>query len=114
MPDVNKVLAQMRAFSDQVRSGQWKGYSGKSITDIVNIGIGGSDLVRKIDVYFCNVFIILCICIYNITLLIVKTVPEIKFSELLLYRSLGMNGHAAAYQQLINTNNLGYVKAILV
>jgi glucose-6-phosphate isomerase len=34
----------MRAFSDQVRSGQWLGYSGKTITDIVNIGIGGSDL----------------------------------------------------------------------
>jgi glucose-6-phosphate isomerase len=44
MPDVNRVLAQMRGFSDQVRSGEWKGYTGKSITDVVNIGIGGSDL----------------------------------------------------------------------
>ncbi len=44
MPDVNAVLAKMRAFSDKVRSGEWKGYSGKQITDIVNIGIGGSDL----------------------------------------------------------------------
>ncbi|MCB5206421.1 glucose-6-phosphate isomerase [Methylovorus mays] len=44
MPDVNRVLAQMRSFSEQVRSGEWKGYSGKRITDIVNIGIGGSDL----------------------------------------------------------------------
>ena len=44
MPDVNRVLAQMRAFSDAVRSGDWKGFTGKRITDVVNIGIGGSDL----------------------------------------------------------------------
>ena len=44
MPDVNRVLSQMKAFSDRVRSGEWKGFSGKKITDIVNIGIGGSDL----------------------------------------------------------------------
>jgi len=44
MPDVNAVLAHMRTFSDQVRNGNWKGYTGKRITDIVNIGIGGSDL----------------------------------------------------------------------
>jgi glucose-6-phosphate isomerase len=44
MPDVNAVLEQMRNFSEQVVSGQWTGYSGKRITDIVNIGIGGSDL----------------------------------------------------------------------
>ncbi len=44
MPEVNRVLAQMRKFSDGIRSGEWKGYSGKRITDIVNIGIGGSDL----------------------------------------------------------------------
>lgn len=44
MPEVNAVLAQMRQFSDQVRSGCWLGYTGKRITDIVNIGIGGSDL----------------------------------------------------------------------
>lgn len=44
MPDVNKVLDQMKKFSDQLLTGQWKGYSGKAITDIVNIGIGGSDL----------------------------------------------------------------------
>ncbi|MCU4155994.1 glucose-6-phosphate isomerase [Carboxylicivirga sp. A043] len=44
MPDVNRVLDQMKAFSDKVISGEWKGYSGKAITDIVNIGIGGSDL----------------------------------------------------------------------
>ena len=45
MPSVNKVLSQMKEFSEQVRSGEWKGYSGESITDVVNIGIGGSDLV---------------------------------------------------------------------
>jgi glucose-6-phosphate isomerase len=44
MPDVNGVLAKMRAFSDRVRGGAWTGHTGKSITDIVNIGIGGSDL----------------------------------------------------------------------
>ena len=44
MPEVNLVLAHMKAFSESVRSGEWKGYTGKPITDIVNIGIGGSDL----------------------------------------------------------------------
>lgn len=44
MPEVNRVLAKMRAFSAAVRGGEWKGYSGKAITDVVNIGIGGSDL----------------------------------------------------------------------
>ncbi|MDP8568497.1 glucose-6-phosphate isomerase [Methylophilus aquaticus] len=44
MPEVNAVLAQMRSFTEQVRGGQWAGYTGKRITDIVNIGIGGSDL----------------------------------------------------------------------
>ena len=45
--DVHAVLARLRAFSDAVRSGAWLGYSGKPITDIVNIGIGGSDLGPK-------------------------------------------------------------------
>ena len=44
MPEVNAVLAKMRSFCDRVISGEWKGYTGKSITDVVNIGIGGSDL----------------------------------------------------------------------
>lgn len=44
MPDVNAVLAQMRDFSTRVRSGAWTGYTDRPITDIVNIGIGGSDL----------------------------------------------------------------------
>jgi glucose-6-phosphate isomerase len=44
MPDVNKVLDQMKAFSEAIISGEWKGYTGKPITDVVNIGIGGSDL----------------------------------------------------------------------
>lgn len=47
MPSVNAVLARMRTFSDAVRSGAWTGFSGKPITDIVNIGIGGSDLGPK-------------------------------------------------------------------
>ena len=44
MPKVNAVLAKMKAFSEKVLSGEWKGYTGKPITDAVNIGIGGSDL----------------------------------------------------------------------
>ncbi len=44
MPEINRVLGQMRAFSDQVRNGQWRGATGKPIINIVNIGIGGSDL----------------------------------------------------------------------
>jgi glucose-6-phosphate isomerase len=44
LPDIHKVLDKMEQFSNQVISGAWKGYSGKPITDIVNIGIGGSDL----------------------------------------------------------------------
>lgn len=44
MPDVNEVLGKMKDFSGKIRSGAWKGYTGKEITDIVNIGIGGSDL----------------------------------------------------------------------
>ena len=44
MPEVIAVLAKMSAFCDRVISGEWKGYTGKAITDVVNIGIGGSDL----------------------------------------------------------------------
>jgi glucose-6-phosphate isomerase len=44
MPDVKAVLEKMKIFSDRIISGEWKGYTGKKITDIVNIGIGGSDL----------------------------------------------------------------------
>lgn len=44
MPEVNKVLDQMKRFSDNLIGGQWKGYTGKPINTIVNIGIGGSDL----------------------------------------------------------------------
>ena len=47
MPEVNRVLEKMRTFCQLVRSGEWKGYTGKAITDIVNIGIGGSDLGPK-------------------------------------------------------------------
>jgi glucose-6-phosphate isomerase len=44
MPEVAKVLRQMEEFSAKIISGAWRGYTGKAITDIVNIGIGGSDL----------------------------------------------------------------------
>ncbi|MGB5059215.1 MAG: glucose-6-phosphate isomerase [Candidatus Promineifilaceae bacterium] len=50
MPDVNRVLAKMETFSNAVRSGAWRGYTGLPITDIVNIGIGGSDLGPKMVV----------------------------------------------------------------
>ncbi|GHT42705.1 glucose-6-phosphate isomerase [Planctomycetales bacterium] len=44
MPAVNAVLQKMKAFSEKIIGGTWKGYTGKEITDVVNIGIGGSDL----------------------------------------------------------------------
>ncbi len=44
MPAVNKVLERMKTFSEKVIGGSWKGFTGKQITDVVNIGIGGSDL----------------------------------------------------------------------
>ncbi len=47
MPEINQVLEKMRVFCAAVRSGEWKGYTGKAITDIVNIGIGGSGLGPK-------------------------------------------------------------------
>jgi glucose-6-phosphate isomerase len=50
MPEVNRALHQMRTFSEAVRSGAWRGYTGEAITDVVNIGIGGSDLGPKMAV----------------------------------------------------------------
>jgi glucose-6-phosphate isomerase len=44
MPEVNAVLAKMRGFTERIRTGSWRGHTAKAITDIVNIGIGGSDL----------------------------------------------------------------------
>jgi len=44
MPEINEVLNKMEQFTDSVISGSWKGYTGKPITDVVNVGIGGSDL----------------------------------------------------------------------
>lgn len=44
MPEVNAVVEKMKTFSEAIISGEWKGYTGKAITDVVNIGIGGSDL----------------------------------------------------------------------
>ena len=44
VPEVHKVLDKMSAFTDRIRSGEWKGYNGKRIRNVVNIGIGGSDL----------------------------------------------------------------------
>jgi glucose-6-phosphate isomerase len=47
MPAIEAVLTRMQDFSDRVRSGEWKGHTGKAITDVVNIGIGGSNLGPK-------------------------------------------------------------------
>ncbi|MBI3037470.1 glucose-6-phosphate isomerase, partial [bacterium] len=44
MPEVNSVLVNMKTFSEKVRSGAWKGFTGKAIRTVINIGIGGSDL----------------------------------------------------------------------
>ncbi|MBV8629549.1 MAG: glucose-6-phosphate isomerase [Silvibacterium sp.] len=44
VPEVHEVLDRMSAFSDRVRSGEWKGHTGKPIKNVINIGIGGSDL----------------------------------------------------------------------
>ena len=44
VPDVHEVLGRIKAFSERVRSGEWKGFTGKPITHVVNVGIGGSDL----------------------------------------------------------------------
>jgi len=67
MPDVNETLARIKSFTEKVRSGEWKGHTGKSISAIVNIGIGGSDLgpvmvcealkpysKRDLDMHFCS------------------------------------------------------------
>lgn len=50
MPEINRVLNRMRAFVETVRSGQWRGCTGKPISTVVNIGIGGSDLGPKMAV----------------------------------------------------------------
>ena len=50
MPEVRAVRAQMRKFSEKVRGGLWRGFSGEAIRDVVNIGIGGSDLGPKMVV----------------------------------------------------------------
>ena len=47
MPEVNEVLEHARKFADQIRRGKWRGHTGKRIRDVVNIGIGGSDLGPK-------------------------------------------------------------------
>lgn len=56
MPEVNAVLERMEAFVESVQSGEWTGYAGEAITDVVNIGVGGSDLgtrmvCRALDSY---------------------------------------------------------------
>ncbi|MDX2503860.1 MAG: glucose-6-phosphate isomerase [Gammaproteobacteria bacterium] len=55
-PEINAVLEKMEKFSEQVREGQWLGYTGKAITDVVNIGIGGSDLGPKMVIHALKPF----------------------------------------------------------
>jgi len=47
MPEVNDVLSRIKDFTEKVRSGAWKGYTGKSINTVVNIGIGGKSFTEK-------------------------------------------------------------------
>lgn len=67
MPEVNETLARIKTFCETVRGGEWKGHTGKSISAIVNIGIGGSDLgpvmvcealkpysKRDLEMHFCS------------------------------------------------------------
>ncbi len=57
MPKIKQVLQRLADFTDKVRSGEWKGYSGKKITDVVNIGIGGSDLGPRMAVTALRPFV---------------------------------------------------------
>lgn len=50
MPEVNRVLSHMRQFTDGVLVGKLRGFTGKTFTDVVNIGIGGSDLVKHLRI----------------------------------------------------------------
>jgi glucose-6-phosphate isomerase len=61
-PKVNAVLAHMKEFCEELISGKWKGYTGKAITDVVNIGIGGSDLVSS-EFGSLELFKMYCYCI---------------------------------------------------
>ena len=56
-PDINAVLEKMKIFSEQVRQGKWLGYTGKAITDVVNIGVGGSDLGPKMVINALEPFV---------------------------------------------------------
>lgn len=55
-PEVKGVLERMRIFCDQIHDGKWRGFSGERITDVVNIGIGGSDLGPRMAVHALAAF----------------------------------------------------------
>ncbi|MDD4869081.1 MAG: glucose-6-phosphate isomerase [Kiritimatiellae bacterium] len=76
MPDVNAVLKKMADFSGRIRSGEWKGYTGKRIRNIVNIGIGGSDLGPAMAFEALKVF-----SDRNLTLRFVSNVDGTHFAE---------------------------------
>ena len=56
MPEVNRVLKHMREFTDGVLLGKLRGFTGRTFTDVVNIGIGGSDLVSYLVFDFVRIF----------------------------------------------------------
>lgn len=58
MDDVNRVLEHMRQFCGRVISGEWTGFTGKKITDVINIGIGGSDLVPLKKIAYCILLLV--------------------------------------------------------
>ena len=55
-PEVKAILSRMAEFSEQIHNGNWRGFSGERITDIVNIGIGGSDLGPRMAVHALSAF----------------------------------------------------------
>ena len=115
MPDIKEVLAKMKKFSDDVRFGEFKGYTGKKLTNIVNIGIGGSDLgpvmvcealrkywAKDINCYFIsNIDGTACAEVLNkidpeTTLFIVASKTEVKFVDI---------ENKTAYQTVLNLVN---------
>jgi len=78
MPGVNAVLKRMADFCEQVRSGSWLGYSGKPIRNVVNIGIGGSDLGPKMACEALKPF-----CCKNLNVLFVSNVDGFHLADTL-------------------------------
>ena len=102
MPEINRVLAKIKDFSEAVRLGKFKGYTGKKLTNIVNIGIGGSDLgpkmavealkkympkdmncyfISNIDIFMPKLYIVICFFLFILdTYLIISLFKEYWWS----------------------------------